>query len=229
MGPRRCGLEAVDPVLARRHPLLGWHSLCHQSFFQLFSSTQPSPCCWSTAFRLRLHAKAWTPAIVCDSNIIVAQTTAAVASILPHLKTQSEYTSLAAGLRASILRTRKSVVMSCWRRRCGNSEGCVKVDHPAQFALRDGVISDGDPPGDHELWRQPKRERWLSGRKRRFAKSVNRETGSAGSNPVRSAFLKSSPGGTRSSSVSGLFFPATNSDPSRRRRGCSSVGRATDF
>ena len=32
------------------------------------------------------------------------------------------------------------------------------------------------------------KERWLSGRKRRFAKSVNRETGSAGSNPVRSAF-----------------------------------------
>ena len=31
-------------------------------------------------------------------------------------------------------------------------------------------------------------ERWLSGRKRRFAKSVNWETGSAGSNPVRSAF-----------------------------------------
>lgn len=29
-------------------------------------------------------------------------------------------------------------------------------------------------------------ERWLSGRKRRFAKSVNWETGSAGSNPVRS-------------------------------------------
>lgn len=28
---------------------------------------------------------------------------------------------------------------------------------------------------------------WLSGRKRRFAKSVNRETGSAGSNPVRPA------------------------------------------
>ena len=43
-------------------------------------------------------------------------------------------------------------------------------------------------------------ERWLSGRKRRFAKSVNRETGSAGSNPVRSA-----------------------------SRECSSVGRAFDF
>ena len=37
---------------------------------------------------------------------------------------------------------------------------------------------------------QPNRceERWLSGRKRRFAKSVSRATGSAGSNPVRSAW-----------------------------------------
>ena len=31
-------------------------------------------------------------------------------------------------------------------------------------------------------------ERWLSGRKRRFAKSVNGSNRSAGSNPVRSAF-----------------------------------------
>ncbi len=41
-------------------------------------------------------------------------------------------------------------------------------------------------PADVKNSTGPLQERWLSGRKRRFAKSVNLETGSAGSNPVRS-------------------------------------------
>ena len=65
----------------------------------------------------------------------------------------------------------------------GKSLGCTNHRDAAQSSLH--------PPGMHSEVGEVDRkgmERWLSGRKRRFAKSVNRETGSAGSNPVRSAF-----------------------------------------
>ena len=86
-----------------------------------------------------------------------------------------------------------------------------------QFGV-DSPESRSGLPRDH--FGGSSQERWLSGRKRRFAKSVNWETGSAGSNPVRSAFefLESK------AVVSVLPLAVTVT-----QRGRSSVGRATDF
>ena len=82
------------------------------------------------------------------------------------------------------------------RKCCGKllqQVGCVPEPNPAQFPL----ARDRNRCLKQEMLIEPTsmdagetncKERWLSGRKRRFAKSVKGSNPSAGSNPVRSAY-----------------------------------------